>query len=317
MSALQKSEREACLQVANEFPTTCQPCGTCTVSAPVSAPSPVAPPVPTGGGSGSTNKCGGAVNTGDTSFNTCTRDLWNPTGDTTQHCYAYGGASDPCSLHNNNDANDGLFKNPSACAGGTFYLWDEPDTQGKDYTWAGIEWAKYATRFTTEIMALRAKGVRFTSPLLRAGGTGALSSNLNAFYAACGSVCHDPTSPAYININAINAFVGTWNRAGRDGCLDAANFITNEIRNYSDSRGRPWFVTNWSRIGTSDVNAQVDAMSVISQFFVAGSPVQRIYWFGATDYGGNSQNNFLTTSVVSNEVTTTLGQIWKSNCNAL
>ena len=41
------------------------------------------------------------------------------------HCYAYGGPSDPCAIHNNNDAGDGLNKNPSACDRGTFYLWDE------------------------------------------------------------------------------------------------------------------------------------------------------------------------------------------------
>ena len=41
-----------------------------------------------------------------------------------------GGADDPCALNNNNDANDGLDKDPSLCVNGdTFFLWDEPDTQ--------------------------------------------------------------------------------------------------------------------------------------------------------------------------------------------
>jgi hypothetical protein len=44
------------------------------------------------------------------------------------HCYAYGGANDPCALHNNNDVNDGLFKNPAGCDRDTFYLWDEVST---------------------------------------------------------------------------------------------------------------------------------------------------------------------------------------------
>jgi hypothetical protein len=108
---------------------------------------------------------------------------------------------------------------------------DEPDTHGKNYTWAGLEWAKYATRFASDIMALRATGVRFTSPRWT------LSTNLNAFSKACGSECRDQNSPAYIDVNAINAFVGTWNRGG-DRCLDASNFITDEIRTYSGSRGR-------------------------------------------------------------------------------
>ena len=41
------------------------------------------------------------------------------------HCYAYGGVTDPCALHNNNDVNDGLFKSPANCDRDTFYLWDE------------------------------------------------------------------------------------------------------------------------------------------------------------------------------------------------
>ena len=285
-----------------------------TPLSPIGVRVPVKPPVVS-------NKCGGAVNSGETSIAVCTKDLWNPTGDKTQHCYAYGGPSDPCALHNNNDANDGLLKNPSACTDNTFYLWDEPDTQGKNYTWAGTEWAKYASRFATEIQTLRARGVQFTSPLLRAGGEGVIASNLNTFYSACGPACHDPKSPAYININAINAFVGPWNAPGIDGCRDAANYVTNEVRNYNSDNvasRRPWYVTNWSRLGTFDIQDQVNAMLVIKNFFDITSPIQRVYWFGATDYGGNSGNNFLTSELVTaGGVSTTLGQIWEANCNAL
>jgi hypothetical protein len=73
------------------------------------------------------SKCGGAVNTGrdGTAPNKCNSDLWKPTGDRSIHCYAYGGANDPCALHNNNDVNDGLFKSPAGCDRDTFYLWDE------------------------------------------------------------------------------------------------------------------------------------------------------------------------------------------------
>jgi hypothetical protein len=71
-------------------------------------------------------KCGGAVNTGGVSANaTCTSDLWNPTQNWNMHCYAYGGVTDPCALHNNNDISDGLFKSPINCDRDTFYLWDE------------------------------------------------------------------------------------------------------------------------------------------------------------------------------------------------
>jgi hypothetical protein len=217
--------------------------------------------------------------------------------------------------------NDGLFKNPSACLGDTFYLWDEPDTQGKNYTWAGIEWVMYAERFRSEIQSLRARGVQLTSPLIRAGDAGVIASHLNTFYRACGPVCHDINSPAYIHINAVNAFVGPWNAPGIDGCRDAANFITNELRSYNienPENRRPWYITNWSRLGTFDVQDQVNAMMVIKDFFDITSPIERIYWFGATDYGGNSGNNFLTEKLVtSSGVSTTLGQIWEANCNVL
>lgn len=74
----------------------------------------------------STSKCGGAVNID------CDTYLWSPTNDNTMHCYGYGGPSDPCALHNNNDSDEGLTKDPSACQGGTFYLWDEVSLQEHD-----------------------------------------------------------------------------------------------------------------------------------------------------------------------------------------
>jgi hypothetical protein len=89
------------------------------------------------------NKCGAAVNSSDNSNQKCKDDLWSPTGDSTMHCFAYGGSGDPCHLSNNNDSNNGLDKNPLKCKGDTFYLWDEPDTQGKTYAWAGEAWYDY------------------------------------------------------------------------------------------------------------------------------------------------------------------------------
>jgi hypothetical protein len=136
--------REKCALVPNVAKLFGWQCGTCgsknsppmlspvtavpPIRAPVKAPSvnfpvqqPALPPTSTGN-----RKCGGAVNTGGGSANaTCLSDLWNPTQDRNMHCYAYGGLSDPCALHNNNDIDDGLFKSPSKCDRDTFYLWDE------------------------------------------------------------------------------------------------------------------------------------------------------------------------------------------------
>jgi hypothetical protein len=92
--------------------------------APVPSPLVASPTAPSG--NSTVFKCGGAVNTGGVSANaTCTSDLWTPTQNRKMHCYAYGGVTDPCALHNNNDANDGLYKSPSNCDRDTFYLWDE------------------------------------------------------------------------------------------------------------------------------------------------------------------------------------------------
>ena len=119
------TEADACQLIAEEYPAECGPC----------APSPAqqlpSPPPPPAAGvacaSGGSGRCGAAVNAGEQN---CGPDLWTPTGDAGMPCYAYGGTDDPCALNNNNDANDGLDKDPSLCVNGdTFFLWDEPDTQ--------------------------------------------------------------------------------------------------------------------------------------------------------------------------------------------
>ena len=43
-----------------------------------------------------------------------------------------------------------------------------------------------------------------------------------------------------------------------------------------------------------DPNPNPNPNQAIDAFFDEGSPVQRVYWFGATDYGGGTVNNFLT-----------------------
>lgn len=82
----------------------------------------------------------------------------------------------------------------------------------------------------------------------------------------------------------VNVFAGNWNRAGLDGCLDAASFIRNEVQKLS--YGIPVYLTNWSRLFTTSVQDQADCMKATSTYFISGSPVKRVYWFGATDYGG-------------------------------
>ena len=265
------------------------------------------------------NKCGAAVNSSNDSNQKCMDDLWSPTGDSTMHCFAYGGSGDPCHLSNNNDSNNGLDKNPLNCKGDTFYLWDEPDTQGKSYDWAGEAWYDYSRKFEIELRELRTSGTKITSPLLKAGGEGVLGNNLDEFLNACGEACTNKDDPAYIDVIAVNAFCGDFN--GPSGCRGGAAFINNEALKISRSTidNIPVYITNWSRLGTSNPDDQIDAIDAIDEFFPGSSNdtgvVQRVYWFGATDFGGASSNNFLTN--VLSDGKTTLGKYWLDKCESL
>jgi len=300
------SEEKACEQVANtEFPKECGGCNPnrCIESQEEDEEEEL------------TQKCGGAVNSSNDSHVVCQNDLWTPTNDSTMYCFAYGGSGDPCHLNNNNDFNDGLDKNPSLChRGDTFYLWDEPDTQGKSYAWAGTAWYEYSRTFSTQLAEIRSNGIKITSPLLKAGGPGVLAGNLADFFQACGEACNNPNDPAYIDVIAVNAFCGDFNGPSR--CRGGAAFIYNESRSMSTSNGnRPVYVTNWSRLGSSDPRAQVEAMDAIDEFFpVPDGVVERVYWFGATDFGGNSNNNFLSNTLFDGS---TLGEYWTKKCKSL
>lgn len=230
------------------------------------------------------------------------------------HCFAYGGRSDPCHLNNNNDQNDGRDKDPSQCSKDTFYLWDEPDTQGRDYTWAGRAWLEYSKRFSQELRAMRSRGTKVTGPLLKAGGSGEIERNMRTFLNACGRACSDPADPAYIDVIAINGFCGPWN--GSAGCRGGASFINNEAVSTSNAfNNRPVYMTNWSRLQTTNPADQVDAINSIDEFFPSSGSgvVKRVYWFGARDFGGGAQ----TTSYLTNRLPDgrTLGEVWRTKCN--
>jgi hypothetical protein len=231
-------------------------------------------------------------------------------------CFAYGGSGDPCHLSNNNDPFDGQFKDPSRCkSSDTFYLWDEPDTQGRSYDWAGRTWLEYSKRFANELREMRNRGVKVTGPLLKAGSSGILLGNMRSFYDSCGPACFDESDPAYIDVLAINGFCGPFN--GPAGCRGGASFIYDEAMKMYDSFGNiPVYITNWSKLQTSNPLDQVDAIDAIEAFFPSSSSsvVERVYWFGATDFGGGSSNNFLTNVLPDGS---TLGELWRNKCDSI
>jgi len=145
-------------------------------------------------------------------------------------------------LNNNNDQNDGLFKDPSLCFDDTFYLWDEPDTQKQDYTWAGSKWLEYSQRFPQELDSMRARGTKVTGPLLTAGNSGVLEQSMHTFFDACGAACFYPTDPAFIDVVAVNGFCGPWN--GQAGCRGGASFLYNKVVGVSNTfNNRPIYIT--------------------------------------------------------------------------
>lgn len=323
-------ESFACSKVASEeFPSECGKCdrSRCnnaddiTATPPTKSPAvtPTKSPVGNNNNVPSSQKCGGAVNSSTDSETVCRRDLWDPTGDSFMHCFAYGGSGDPCHLSNNNDPSDGVFKDPSLCNNGdTFYLWDEPDTQGRSYFWAGKIWLEYSRMFPSQLQELRGRGTRITSPLLKAGGSGVIQGNLEEFFDACGSPCRDPSDQAYIDVIAVNAFCGDFN--GPSGCRGGASFIFNEASVASNAFGNlPVYITNWSRLQTSNPQDQVEAINAIEEFFptstaIVNPVVERVYWFGANDFGGGSSNNFLTQVLADGS---TLGELWRNKCDSL
>ena len=74
-------------------------------------------------------------------------------------------------------------------------------------------------------------------------------------------------------------------------------------------------MTNWAYLGGATPSAQLPALEAIDAFFEAGSPVERVYWFGATDYGGGTSANFLTDVVETGaRQGETLGAILAARC---
>jgi hypothetical protein len=162
-----------------------------------------------------------------------------------------------------------------------------------------------------QILAMRAKGFKFTTPLVKGDK---VTESLNAFFDGCGAACSDKSDAAYIDVNAINAFCGEWN----DGdCAAGARFIVSEAEQATNPR--PVYVTNWSYIGEgTTIEDELQAMHGTSGFFESQSPVERVYWFGAKDIGGGSEESV---TYHTNEVPEgggqTMGDVWAETCRTL
>eukprot|EP00536_Pseudo-nitzschia_multiseries_P007855 jgi/Psemu1/196558/e_gw1.189.22.1 len=298
------SERDACSKVARfEYPLECGGCDpdNCVNNSP------------------SGQKCGAAVDivTLSESQQVCQSDLWDPTDDPTMHCFAFGGSGNPCHLDNNNNPDDDLFKDPSACSGDTFFLWKEPERNGRSYDWAGKAWLEYSQRFPDELRELRARGTKIASPTLKAGAPGEINVCLRDFFTSCGSACIDKNNPAHVDVIAIDAFCGGFSETF--GCRDEAALIYDAAVEASGAFGDlPVYITSWSRLKTSRPWDQLEAIYAIDKFFNSSATsdpvVERVYWFGATNLDESSSNNSLSEVLIDGS---TLGEHLRKKCDTL
>jgi len=138
---------------------------------------------------------------------------------------------------------------------------------------------------------------------------------MDSFFDACGSACSEPSNAAYIDIIAVNGFCGPWN--GAAGCRGGAKFLHDEAVSVSSAfNDLPVYVTNWSRLQTSAPLEQVDAIESIDEFFpTSGGVVDRVYWFGARDYGGGAETTGYLTNVLPDG--RSLGEVWRAKCDSI
>jgi hypothetical protein len=250
-------------------------------------------------------------------------------------CMGYGGTHPPahlgkstedkdmCSLNINNDCdhwfqeisgnwkcarNYGISKNPAECHGRYFFLWDEPMTQGLNATWAADQWRRHVSRWGPEIEAMRKRGVRITTPLFTEH-QGPAQAKFQAFFARCGPQCSDPTSNYYIDVLATNQWL-----VNSDRRRDEEEWIKNEVTQIRQSNGnRPVILSNFAWLGASTADEAVEAIVDSRIWDRSWSGAEAVFYFGATDYGGRTTNNFLYSQTSSGS---TVGAALISRCQA-
>lgn len=242
-------------------------------------------------------KCGIASTEGH-----CASDLayLSQFGSTSQiNCMGYGGPADPCTLNINNDADSGLNKDPSMCDNGVFFLWDEPQTQGHDSSWAASTWTSYSSKWASQLSAKRQGGMLVTSPMFNDVGF------MDQFFAAC-PACSQQGSDQYIDVLVWNAWIGSWGTPSAE-----ADFIRQQSATMRSKYGnRQVWLGNFGYIG-SDATGQKE-MDAINTMNSMRSSVDSIYYFAAKDYGGGIPDgvNLLTNNVGG----TTIGQQLMAVC---
>jgi hypothetical protein len=265
----------------------------------------------------SSSKCGASVGPGTAWETDCRRLLWSPTQDESMFCFAFGGPGDPCHLNIVHDGvNEGRFKDPSACRlgirpdgdywsyGDVLYLWDDPSSYGFSFQWAANAWLAYSTtRWVDEMTLLRSRGLKVSTPLVTFENEAQVVSQLSEFFDACGSLCDDAESSAYVDILAVNVFCDP----GTETCSAKVAAVTSFLQDLSlQYNNRPIHIAQWGVRDSTQAPELLSAMDSTPGFFTDGSTIERVYW-----YGGDSPD---TTSLRIQARGSRLGLIWAQTC---
>jgi len=204
----------------------------------------------------------------------------------------------------------GIDKNPDACDGEFLFLWDEPQTQGKSATWAAEQWKRHVDQWPSQISALRARGVKVTSPMFTDHG-GPAQAKFEQFFKRCeqlGIGCSDPNSNYYIN----DLLTNQWLTGGKEGHAEQEVWIRNEMATISSKfSNRRVVLGNFAWIGAKSPDQQADVIMNSKIFDRDWSGLDGVFYFAAKDFGGNTRRNGLDQRTSSGK---TLAELLANRC---
>jgi len=301
------------------------------------SPTPAPAPTPTAA-PGAAPYCGIAVDVYTCREEVALLEAIDPAvGSSFKHmCMGYGGTHPPswngltpedrdmCTLNINNDCSHwyqdtmgawqcardyGLSKSPDDCGGRYLFLWDEPMTQGLSAEWAADQWKTHVDKWTPEMAALRNRGTRVTSPLFTDNG-GAAQDKLQRFFAHCGPACSDPASPYYVDVLATNQ----WLLSPSSAHPDQEEWIKREVAAMSEANsGRPVILGNFAWLGGTTADQAAEAIRSSRIWDRSWSGLEAVFYFAATDYGGNTLYHRLSDTTSSGS---TVGAALVERCRA-
>jgi hypothetical protein len=136
---------------------------------------------------------------------------------------------------------------------------------------------------------MRGNGTRVTTPLFTDHG-GTAQEKFRRFFERCGEDCSDPNSDYYIDVLGTNQ----WLLNPQASHSDRENWIRSEINQISQNHGsRPVVLGNFGWLNATTADEQVEAISNSRIWDRSWSGLEAVFYFGATDFGGGTINNFL------------------------